>query len=450
MTSTEGGQESTPGTITLGSSVPDTFLEPLLEPGTSSIAASVYWELTTASTRLVTVTATSTRPMIYLYALRISDNGWLAIDDNYVYSLSEFTGDASITFSAMAGETYQILVETGLYSEPFTFITSEDYLSLDVVDVAVPDPVTGSGAASWDDAPLVTSGTVTLPVTYQAHMLEGTERPYWPAWWKFLVEQDTVITIDTVSSLGDLYADSYIKVFTGSTYEDRVLVAENDDIGYDQPSTLRNYRSRVTFLAYAGETYHVAVGSWGPSSSIIWKYDVNVAWETPTRGKRISAPLELSAGNGHTRPYPGSNLLYTKSDDRLYLKSSSGVETKLGPVETSFTFTHMGPVEIVWGIDAVTPRLPIPTGQYDLVDIRMSVTKSPVGSALEANIVLDSYFILATSKIFPGETQSSFNNVANVQFHLTEADSLRVWVNDVGSTTPAEDMVIVVTLRKLS
>lgn len=105
-----------------------------------------------------------------------------------------------------------------------------------------------------------TSGT-TLFATAEPAEPDHAEKPgHHSAWWRWIAPSTGTVTFDTQGS----HFDTVLAVYTGTTLADLKQVAQNDDV---DPGVLRY--SSVSFTAFAGKTYWVAVDGWDGDTGFV-------------------------------------------------------------------------------------------------------------------------------------------------------------------------------------
>lgn len=164
-------------------------------------------------------------------------------------------------------------------------------------------------------------------------------------------------------------------------------------------------------------------------------------------GKRFGSTLELQQTSAPGSPVPGSTLLYSKTDGRIYTKTASG-ETSVGTVEQAFTFSFTGPLTTLSG----APRLPIVGGTYQISSIAAMVAEAPTGSSIILDVNKNGTTIFGTQANRP--TISAESTAASVGAFsvssVTTGDYVTVDVDQVGSSTPGTHLTVVINLLRTS
>lgn len=266
------------------------------------------------------------------------------------------------------------------------------------------------GGASWDDAGSleVGSGNSFDPTS----TLAGLARPYFPGWWSFTAGADALVTIDTLSSVGDPdVMDTIVSVFSGADEGSSVLVAENDDAG---TSTL----SSVTFKATSGTTYHVRVGTYDDDGDTVTAYVVTMTQLEFVDLEPIAGSEEvLTPGMGGpvypfpTSPIVGGDGCLSDSDDATYLDLVAAHEDGEDP-EAASGYAHLEtppstPTTLLWSLraaatlDGTFAWHPFDAHDADVVaaDLFSGVSGGITGSpdSFDADANLSTYATLAST-----------------------------------------------------
>ncbi|MBN2164464.1 MAG: hypothetical protein JXR25_04805 [Pontiellaceae bacterium] len=103
----------------------------------------------------------------------------------------------------------------------------------------------------------------------------GGSGGYCSVWWKYTPMENGVLDINTTASDPDL--DTVLAVYTGSSVSNLIEVASNDD---NDP--LDEYRSQLSFVATAGETYWIAADGYrGDTGFLVFRWEWIVGSPAP-------------------------------------------------------------------------------------------------------------------------------------------------------------------------
>lgn len=256
---TVGGTSASPGSLYVWTSSPATYLADMTSNGSGY---EVYWTITPRrGCNLVLDTSASGAGGIALEVRNVA--GQVVASSDLIAS----DGFPSLTFEVFPDLPYTVKLSVGSdISADSPYVVSATTTGL--------FQSSDAGESTWETASELPIDS-TPSTTYAPLRLRGTSRPYWAAWWKFTPATDLTITFDTAPSAGepDGNEDTYIKVYSGFDYADRVVVAEADD-------TLTELTASVTFAALAGVTYRLQVGCYSATEHLPITYDLNIDWGT--------------------------------------------------------------------------------------------------------------------------------------------------------------------------
>lgn len=184
------------------------------------------------------------------------------------------TLQSRITFTATAGVTYQIAIDSATPGDLgvafFSWVSNDNLANADILDPTIGATV-GSNVGATSEA------------GEPAHAGQTGGASNWYSW---TAPYSGTATIDTLWP----QFDSLLAVYTGDTLAGLTPIASNDDIS---PT---NHASLVTFAAKAGQTYRIAVdGKAGAQGSFVLEKTL----VGPTLSSTGSKVLE---GNSGTHP----------------------------------------------------------------------------------------------------------------------------------------------------
>jgi len=249
------------------------------EPGEPNHAGnsggrSVWWTWTAPADGKVTVDTVGsyfdTLLAIYM-GNSVSDLAQVASDND-----SGGNRMSKVTFSAVAGATYQIVVDgnngasgsiiLGLQTEAKP---ANDDLGNALVLTGITNTVVGvNGAASKEQSEPDHAGN------------PGGKS----VWWSWIPPANVTVTVDTIGSS----FDTLLAVYTGSSVSDLKLVTSDNDGG-------GNRTSKVSFSGMVSATYQIAVDGWnGTSGNIV----LNFRQSAPAAPQIITQPQSATVSAG--------------------------------------------------------------------------------------------------------------------------------------------------------
>lgn len=316
MTATAGGATvETAGVLEVGATSPATDYTTLTPEGDSTWGYWAFWTLAIATDCFVTIdsspTAGTDAVMLIAFEGDWDEPTLLVQSDNFPAFPAAAVGQASLTFTGLAGTTY--IVNAG---------TNPDGPGVDYQLAVSTEPIPASGpragGADWSTATAIPVGLSASP-TYRANLVVGDTSPHWQAWWTITPNVDRTITLSTAESvnLSGYYLNTYLEVFTGSDYASRVLVAEAEDPG--EGATL-------TFEATADETYHVAVGTPFPTQLVPDIFGLTVDWGAGPVGLSVTfdgSDIEISSDLGAAYQFADDGLVMPAKQARIRYAADS-------------------------------------------------------------------------------------------------------------------------------
>jgi Calx-beta domain len=185
----------------------------------------------------------------------------------------------TLVFPTYAGKRYYLCVEgNGLFGITLqTTPRPNDYFGDAIILVGNEGTVTGSnvGASNANDRP-------TTPADHT---------PNAGVWYHWTPNFNGTAVVDTNFSekLPNVVFDTIVAVFTGTTLNNLLPVASDDDSGFD-------YNSRVTFAAAAGTEYYIWVG--GAGANVGTFYLSYFAEGNPGKFEIVHAPDDVTETQG--------------------------------------------------------------------------------------------------------------------------------------------------------
>lgn len=163
-----------------------------------------------------------------------------------------------------------------------------------------------AGGASWATAGTIDSSGTT-PATHLSDLSAGPGDPptysYWLAWWTITMGADTLITLDgsPTTAIDADHGDCDMWVYTGPDEASAVEYVVDYDSG-------TNFRPKKTFVAQAGVTYHVVLGTWDDTGNGLVDYIFDVTAETvvPPVNDNIADAIPISLNDDMTLVVAGA------------------------------------------------------------------------------------------------------------------------------------------------
>lgn len=229
----------------------DATVEPGEVPPLTS-GNSTWWSWVASysvSTTINTIGSSFDTVLAVYTGTNVADLDEVAVNDDGV----GIGTDSSVTFTAVAGTQYQIAVysytpgATGnlVLNIDQTVPSNDDFADrLEITNVVLPMTVYGS------------STSYTKEIGEPDH---GQDAGGSSAWWTWTATMNGLATIETTGS--DF--DTTLGVYVGDSVDDLTLVAESDDDGVAETSS-------VTFRTEVGTIYQIAVDGFGGASGSIF------------------------------------------------------------------------------------------------------------------------------------------------------------------------------------
>lgn len=199
------------------------------------------------------------------------------------------------------------------------------------------------------------------------------------------------------------------------------------------------------------------------------------------KGRRLGNALhfpQITTGNAETPP-SGHLTVYAKSDNKLYVKDTSGTESAVagsssGGVTVAATapssptggqlwydttttgnpatsevvpFTYGGILSVKTG----TARFPIAGGTFEIQSVAAAVGTAPTGAAIIVDVNKNGTTIFSTQANRP--TIAASGNTATVGAigvtSLTTGDYLTVDIDQIGSSAAGQDLTVSIRLQRV-
>ena len=272
-----------------------------LDNNCGPIGTDVWYKVTTTALGTVSVNTAGSALDTVLEAYSACGGTLLACNDD-VANPTDLT--SAVTLANVPAGTYYIRVggkngATGLYTVRATFTLAGDVCA-DAISVAVPSAYSGTTVGAAADTGLP---TCIGPGNQEGGSNFGVTAP--GVWHKVNVATTQTVYADTITAS----FDTKLHVYTG-TCAALTCVTVNDDI------VGTTFRSKVAFVANAGQDYYVLVSGFGTNTGT---YTLNITGNATPANDNCS---NAAAITGATGSFSGTNVGATAE---AYTLTSTGI-----------------------------------------------------------------------------------------------------------------------------